>query len=263
MLSDNIEVNAMSQSETKVYQNMSVRYATYLTAVILLCSQTIFCQTNNSKVLNFYGGKLEASLHMGSIMFYGLGGFSSNMAGVISSYHSNSSEGINNPSALAWLQRVSFNLDVTPHLIADISNFFDINSEIANQTRDGLKEYRTDESIIEPPMVGLSLGQSGNIGSGSVAAPYGDLVFFGSFFRPLDLEMDFLFTGFKSKILTTIPMSDKDEEIIFNSFIDGPINGRIGVSTIMAGVAHRIRDDMAVGIAIEKEKCKVLSRQRQ
>jgi len=244
--------NILCHNETILYQSLLQKCQVIYTGLILLISSSLCTsQTENSKILNFDGGKLDASISIASSVFYGIGGRASNLAGSISSFAPQAATTLWNPAGAAWLTKGSISLDITPPLQTEASQFIDINSEVKQSTIEGISAYRTDETVTNPTNVGLKFSQLGSIASGSIAIPIRDVVLHASFYRPIDFALDVLFTGFKTKIMTSIPMSDKEEEVIFNSFIEGPFTGHFGVSTVSIGLASKINKVMALGLSIQ------------
>ena len=242
----------MHHFETIMSQNLSKKCILLIVVLVLkFAIPQCYSQADNSKILNFNGGRLDASINFSSSIFYGIGGRASNLAGSISSFTPQAPTALLNPAALAWLNHSSLSLDFTPRVLADASSLYDINSEIEQSTIDGINAYRTEETEISPTKVGLKLGQAGNAAAGAIAFPVYNFVFHASYYRPINFNLDVLFTGLKTKLMTAIPMSDKEEEVIFNSFIEGPLAGRFGMSVASIGLSHKVADDMAVGFSIE------------
>ena len=223
-------------------------------AILIIFGTSSLCsgQAENSKILSFDGGKVDASINLASNVFYGIGGRASNLCGTISSFSPQAPTALWNPAAITWLNHNSLSLDITPRILTDAARFIDLNGEIEQSTNEGISAYRTEETQITPTSAGVKLGQYGSTASGAIAIPLFNTVFHASFYRPIDFDLDVLFTGFKTKIMTSIPMSDKEDEVIFNSFIEGPLATHLGVSVVTVGLSRKIGDDMAAGLSLEK-----------
>jgi hypothetical protein len=242
----------LHQNDTRVFQSLAYKLLLYWIILTFLgFANLCLAQADNSKILSFNGGKLDASISMASSVFFGIGGRECNLAGTISSFSPQAPTAQWNPAAIAWLKGGSLSLDFTPHVLTDASRLIDINGEVEQSTIDGINAYRTDETDIQTTDVGLKFNQVGNTASGAFAIPINDMVFHASFYRPIDFDLQALFTGFKAKIMTSIPMSDREEEVIFNSFVEGPTTSHLGVNVVSLGFSRKIRNDMAIGLSIE------------
>ncbi|NOY57835.1 MAG: hypothetical protein GXO75_02745 [Calditrichaeota bacterium] len=210
---------------------------------------------DDSKILNFQGGRARVDFSLMNNLFYGIGGKSNNM-GSISSFSHDASIAFSNPARLV-LKSKSFHLDFIPAIQADLGKFIDLNTEIRSSTDAAISSYRNPDTEIEYTQLSVHAGQKDRLSSVLYAFPFKKWNFALYYHRQFDLNLNAVFSGFGAKINTKIALSEEKDDIFFTSFVDGHLSLTAGMNELGFAASRSITEKWSAGFSLQRYTTKL------
>jgi len=204
---------------------------------------------DDSKILLFDGGRVQQRWQ---INWNGLSGLNASAGSGICAGTALPSAATLNPASLASLSRFSMQLDYIPRLQIELAGPLDLNDHVATATDDAMAEFKTSTTKIEYSRVSAHLQQSDQLAAAVLAGSWGRQRFALYFYRPFDIRLNGLIAGVRSQINAKIAVSDKKDDLFFNSYMDG-VNALSATSVISGfSLAREWSPVWRIGLSIEQ-----------
>jgi hypothetical protein len=205
----------------------------------------------DSKIILFNGGHVHYDLSLSGNFMQGISGRATRL-GSICSFKNEASSGYQNPAFLAHSNNYTFQFDFAPPVSLNVAEMLDINGQISQATDDAISDYRDSELNPVYTQADAILSQQDQINSLILIFPFLNTGVAGYFVRPVQMAMAATVTGIQTRIVTKMNLSENDDDVIFNSFIDGNLEFDMGLQTYGFALGREINDRFSAGLAFER-----------
>jgi len=227
---------------------------TLSTSLVILSTATTLYSQDDSRILHFDGGRVEQRWQ---INWNGLSGLASTPGAGICGATAVPATATWNPSALSGLSGFTAQVDYLPPLQIGLAGPLDLNHRVAEATDDAMETYRSAETRIVYSQLGAQLKQSDQLAGGFLSAGWKKQRLAFYFYRPFDLRLDALIASLHGQINAKIAVSDKKDDVYFNSYVDGMAVFR--ATSLITGLAfsHSWTPFCFSGLSIERTRAEL------
>ena len=205
-----------------------------------------------SKIIRFEGGRLNANFSLAGSLFSGFSGRAAGLGGSISAFEPEPSCGFWNAASLASIKKFAFQVDYTPPVDFDPGRMIDFNTEIQASTDDAIQSYRDPSLVPTYSRLGTKVEQPDRLTSAVIVLPLQQATLSAYFHRPLDLSLQSALANFHTKIKTQLAVGEEKDDVFFNSYVDGDLNLRFSANCVGVAAGKQIDEAWAVGLAFER-----------
>ena len=234
-------------------------FATIFYALLLFCVGVVHPQ-GDSRIIRFDGGKIDLNFAMTGGLFSGIGGSSAGVGASIASFAPAGADGFWNPALLSSLNRFEFQIDAIPPINLSLDTFLDMPAEVQASTDNAIKDYKDASLVPTYSRIYSKIAQQDQLNAAVFTVPHRFATFSIYFVRPFEMDFRSKVSGIQAKILTTLSVSEGDDEVFLNSYVDGHLSLALGVNTIGLAAGKRINDLFDVGLAIERYDARLRSK---
>jgi hypothetical protein len=229
------------------------RTGRYLFTLYFILSWPLFAQ-DDSKILLFDGGRVQQRWQ---INWNGLSGLNTSPGSGICTGSALPAAATLNPASLVALNGFAMQLDYIPHLQIELADPLDLNHHVATATDEAMAEFKTSDTRIDYSQLSARLQQSDQLAAGVLAGAWGRQRIALYFYHPFDIRLNGLLAGVRTQINASMAVSDKTEDIFFNSYLDG-VHALTATSVVSGlSVAHEWSPVWRSGLAIEQCQARV------
>ncbi|MBN1999495.1 hypothetical protein JW935_18195 [candidate division KSB1 bacterium] len=182
---------------------------------------------DNSKILSLNGGHIRTRVTLYNHLFSAVGGENANLGGSLT--ESGVTALFYNPALTSTYQRPTGFLELSPGYGIDVGSLGDINSHVKSSTDAAIQEYKDQSILLTYPFVQSAYKTKTRLNAGGLIVPVKDWVVGAYFYSPLDLQLDGLVTGSAAQINSKLVVSDDEDDVFFNGFVNGHINFHTGL----------------------------------
>jgi hypothetical protein len=225
----------------------------FICLLILSVSFSLYSQ-DDSRIVLFNGGRIQQHCQ---INWNGLSGMNVSPGSGICAGSAFPAAATLNPASLTALHHFAIQLDYIPPLQIELADPLDLDRRVATATDDAMEEFKTSETKIEYSHLSTRLRQSDQLAAGVLAGTWGRQRFALYFYRPFDILLNGMIAGVRTQINAKMAMSDKKEDIFFNSYIDG-VN-TLRATSVISGIslAREWSSVWRSGLSIEQCQARV------
>lgn len=187
---------------------------------------------------------------MASNLFCGATGKAAHL-GSISSFESSPGAAYWNPSLLPR-QKTALSIDFTPNMTVSPGDYTDLEGSIKNSTDSAIESFRAEDSEISYTRLGIAAHQLSRIASVSAVLPLRQVSLGVYYNNILDLELTSIFSGLSTRINTKLALSDTEDDLFFNSFVEGHFRLRMGLDELKVAAGRRLLPGLSAGVALHR-----------